>query len=107
MTIEEFKARPWGRSHPTYDQSVFAIKPAPEFATSEVLLASLYRSIGFAGYGEAQVPKAGRDFDKRPGGGKRAPNDMKLAPDAWNTVLHGVLESPKQPNQSSKRFLSL
>lgn len=108
MSLEQFLAGPWKKSHESYELSAFNIRPAPEFSTGEVAVASLYRSVGFAGYAETEVPKAGRDFDRqsllvRP----RRTNRSAIGMETWRTVLHGVLESPKQPNQSSKRFLQL
>ncbi|MDP1979399.1 hypothetical protein [Undibacterium sp.] len=113
MTLADFKQGPWKRehSHPAYKDSALAISPAPEYASSEVLVASLYRTIGFESISEGGVPQAGRDLDKRiqklrdkhlP-----SPKDATVGVDTWNTVLHGILESPKLPNQSSKRFLQV
>lgn len=64
MTVEEFCANPWKTSHRMYDSSAFNIRPAPEFSTAEVAIASLYRSSGFSGHAESDVPKAGREFDR-------------------------------------------
>ncbi|MFY9327998.1 MAG: hypothetical protein WAO76_08280 [Georgfuchsia sp.] len=108
MSIQQLRESPWKSSHPSYDTSVFSIRPAPEFSTAEVVVASLYRAVGFGGYAETEVPKAGRSFDRldqTQKGKKEQPG--KIRPDTWRTVLHQVLESPKQPNQSSKRFLQL
>jgi len=108
MSLERFIEDPWKTSHKAYDESPFNIRPAPEFATAEVLVASLYRSLGFVGYSEAKVPSAGRDFDRASQQSKSSGNlQGRVGVDVWRTVLHGVLESPKQPNQSSKRFLQL
>jgi hypothetical protein len=108
MSTREFLESPWKNSHDSYDQSVFAIKPAPEFATAEVVIASLYRSSGFNGCAETDVPKGGRDFDRLSLAARaKKPEPGRIRPDTWHTILHGVLESPKQPNQSSKRFLQL
>ena len=111
MTLADFKQDPWRKSHARYQKSTLSISPAPEYASSEVLLASLYRTIGFASAREGSVPQAGRDLDKKiqrlrdkhlP-----APGGAILGVDTWNTVLHGILESPKLPNQSSRRFLQV
>ena len=111
MSLAEFKAAPWRTSHSTYSGSALAISPAPEYASSEVLVSSLYRTVGFGSLGERGVPQAGKDHDKlvqklrdkqRP-----APDGALVSADTWNTVIHGVLESPKLPNQSSKRFLQV
>lgn len=108
MSLERFIADPWKTSHKAYEESPFNIRPAPEFATAEVLVASLYRSLGFADYSETNVPSAGREFDRASQQGKSSAQVQgKVGVDTWRTVLHGVLESPKQPNQSSKRFLQL
>ncbi|MBK6780904.1 MAG: hypothetical protein IPG75_15295 [Gemmatimonadetes bacterium] len=108
MTIEAFAEDPWKESHTAYEDSVFNIRPAPEFATAEVLVASLYRNIGFAGRSEREVPAAGREFDKLT---QRIKLPTGIGPrvsrETWRTILFTILESPKQPNQSSKRFLQL
>lgn len=108
MSLEEYLSQPWKKSHLAYEGSSFNIRPAPEFATSEVLVASSYRAAGYQGYAETEVPKAGREFDKQTTQAKPK-KDAQAAPasEFWASVLHLVLESPKQPNQSSKRFLSL
>jgi hypothetical protein len=108
VSLNEFLASPWSKSHPRYEDAVFNIKSAPEFSTAEVLVASLYRACGFAKYSENEVPKAGREFDKTTRATKSFKDDpARVRVDTWRTVLHSVLESPKQPNQSSKRFLQL
>lgn len=106
MTFEDFKLKPWRNPHDAYRQSAFAMSPAPEYASSEVLLASLYRQIGFDAEAERQVPATGRRFERSIQAGKK-PVAALLSPDAWNKVVHWVLESPKLPNQSSKRFLQM
>ena len=106
MTFEEFKLKPWRNSHDAYKHSAFAMSPAPEYASSEVLLASLYRTIGFEGVAEGRVPSIGRGLERSIQSGKK-PDAALLSPDAWNKVVHWVLESPKLPNQSSKRFLQM
>ncbi|MEJ1169568.1 hypothetical protein [Variovorax sp. CCNWLW235] len=113
MTLATFKQAPWKRenTHAKYKESALSISPSPEYASSEVLVASLYRTIGFASASEGSVPQAGRDLDRKLQRlrDKRLPppNGTTLRVDTWNTVLHGVLESPKLPNQSSKRFLQV
>jgi hypothetical protein len=111
MTIESFIADPWRKSHATYKASGLAVSPAPEYASSEVILASLYRVIGYESVREGDVPAAGRKLEAK----MHRMRDRRLPPppgatlgvDAWNTVLQGVLESPKLPNQSTKRFLQV
>jgi hypothetical protein len=111
MTLAEFKQAPWKTSHPLYRDSSLAMSPAPEYASSEVLVASLYRTIGFEPISEGSVPQAGRELeqrlqklrDRRQG----PPSGATLGVEDWNAVLHGVLESPKLPNQSARRFLQV
>jgi hypothetical protein len=105
MSSTQFCDQPWQKSHVGHLESILNIRPAPEFATAEVMVASLYRTMGFEGHAERAVPTAGREFDKASRKAK-APESC-ISQEAWRTVLHGVLESPKQPNQSSKRFLQL
>lgn len=108
MSLEKFLDEPWKNSHRAYDESSFNIRPAPEFSTGEVAVASLYRASGFMGYAENGVPKAGREFERASDKEKSDPKArLVVSGDIWRTVLHRVLESPKVPKQSSKRFLSL
>lgn len=108
MTMQQLRDSPWKSSHAAYNSSAFNIRPAPEFSTAEVVVASLYRAVGFAGYPETEVPKAGREFDRLSQAARTKKSEPgRIRPDTWRTVIHGVLESPKQPNQSSKRFLQL
>ena len=110
MTLAKFLDDPWRTSHPAYQGSALAMTPAPEYASSEVILSSLYRVIGFPGLVESAVPQGGRDLDKeiqrylkrgtpKPG--------ATLDADSFHMMLHSALESPKLPNQSSKRFLQV
>jgi hypothetical protein len=108
MTMQQMRDSPWKSSHVAYDSSAFNIRPAPEFSTAEVVVASLYRAVGFGKCSESDVPKAGREFDRlSQAASSKKFEPGKIRPDTWRTLLHGILESPKQPNQSSKRFLQL
>lgn len=110
MTLADFKNAPWRTSHDSYTHSALAISPAPEYASSEVLLSSLYRTVGFQSIKEGGVPQAGKEHDKfvqKQRDKQRMPAGALVKADTWNTVIHGVLESPKLPNQSSKRFLQV
>jgi len=111
MTLAEFKNAPWRTSHRSYAESALAISPAPEYASSEVLVSSLYRTVGFGALREGGVPQAGRDHErlvqKLRDKQRSSPVGALVSADTWNTVIHGVLESPKLPNQSSKRFLQV
>ena len=101
-----FKESPWKPDHPAFQQSDLAVKPAPEYASSEVLLSALYRHIGLGDVSEREVPANGRDLLKRVESGK-SPAGAGLWTEEWSRVLQGSLESPKLPNQSAKRFLQL
>ncbi len=110
MTLARFREDPWRTSHPAYQHSALAMSPAPEYASSEVILSSLYRHIGLDGATERTVPQRGRDLDKevqwyRDRSNK--PDAAALDADTFHMLLHSVLESPKLPNQSSKRFVQV
>lgn len=110
MSLQDFLSSPWKNSHSAYSSSLLAISPAPEYANSEVLLASLYRVIGYSEISERDVPRIGRDVEKniqkhRDKGS--SPVGALVTADVWFGILHGALESPKLPNQSSKRFLQV
>lgn len=111
MKLVEFQQSPWQSSHPKYKASVLSITPAPEYANSEVLLSSLYRTIGFVDAQESSVPQAGRELDKKLQKLREkrssSPEGATVGADTWNTVLHGVLESPKLSNQSAKRLIQV
>jgi hypothetical protein len=110
MSLLKFHEEPWKQSHPAYSSSILSMTPAPEYASSEVLLSSLYRVIGFQGASERTVPGQGRDLDRdvqKSRDRARIPAGATLDPDAFHTMLHSVLESPKLPNQSSRRFLQV
>lgn len=112
MTPEEFIQNPWkdANGHPLYKECFLNMRPAPETATGEVLLASLYRNVGFSEkVSEGKVPTHGRDLAKRlekgrrPGGGQ----GTGIGIDNLKSLLSGALSSPKQPNQTTRRFLQL
>lgn len=110
MTLADFKQYPWKNSHPAYKESAFAISPAPEYASSEVLLSSLYRTIGMDDASEGSVPQAGREISKRLQRFRdrhQKPSGATVDANAWHALLHGIMESPKLPNQSSKRFVQV
>lgn len=108
MRLSTFAESPWGESHAAYKASAFAMTPAPEYASSEVLLASLYRVIGMRGASESTVPVEGRALDRRLGRGQgTAVMGGDLASRDMHALVHGILESPKAPNQSVKRFLQV
>lgn len=111
MTLARFREEPWRTSHPTYQDSALAMSPAPEYASSEVILSSLYRHVGLAESTERTVPQRGRDLDKQVQQNRdrrlRKPGAAALDAGTFHMLLHSVLESPKLPNQSSKRFVQV
>lgn len=111
MSLSKFKEGPWKSSHSCYQKSFFAISPAPEYASSEVLLASLYRVIGMKSMSESLVPEAGRSLEeklkKHRDKDESRPVGSVVTVEVWNSILHGVLENPKLPKQSAKRFLQV
>lgn len=110
MTLEKFRSDPWKTSHPAYQESALRMSPAPEYASSEVLLSSLYRHAGLEEVSEGTVPKRGRDLDKEVLSSRdraEKPEGASLDADTFHMLLHSVLESPKLPNQSTKRFVQV
>ncbi|RNJ64062.1 MAG: hypothetical protein EDM03_06915 [Porphyrobacter sp. IPPAS B-1204] len=110
MTLEKFRDDPWRNSQRAYQVSALAMSPAPEYASSEVILSSLYRHIGLEGASERTVPQNGRELDRtvqKSRDRSKKPDAAALDADTFHMMLHAVLESPKLPNQSSKRFLQV
>lgn len=108
MQVEALIDDPFGKSatHGRYGDSFLHMRPAPEYASGEVVLASLIRNVGFGTSLEGQVPRSGADLLKRVQKAKPI-GSPRLAVDTWQSVLESSLKSPKQPNQSAKRFLQL
>jgi hypothetical protein len=104
--FNRFKESPWKCEHDSFGRSDLAIRPAPEYASSEVLLSALYRRVGLPDLKESDVPSNGREVLRRVETGK-VPVGAALRSEDWSRVLQGSLESPKLPNQSEKRFLQL
>lgn len=110
MSFSEFREAPWGKSHAAYGKGAFAMSPAPEYATSEVVLSSLYRVIGLPEVSERSVPPTGTRLQgliRKARERASAPGVGALDADAFDALLNLVLESPKRPNQSAKRFLQV
>lgn len=110
MTLAKFGEEPWRTSHAAYQDSALAMSPAPEYASSEVILSSLYRHAGLEGATERTVPQRGRELDKEVQWYRdrsRKPDAAALDANTFHMLLHSILESPKLPNQSSKRFVQV
>lgn len=107
MSLENFLNEPMSRSHEAYqeDNSFISIYPAPEFATSEVVISSMYRALGFAEVSEAKVPALGKKFleDSKKERRHQA-SGSKIDMDTWGVVLNSVLDSPQQRGQKVRRF---
>lgn len=111
MRAVEYAQDPWREAncHEAYSRSFLHMRPAPEYACGEVVLASVYRNVGFsAEVTEGKVPKLGRDLLKQLEKGKPPAGATPiLQVDSWRGILQGALKTPKQPNQTAKRFLQI
>jgi hypothetical protein len=114
MNLEEFISSPWskGSVHDSYAASFLHMRPAPEYASGEVVLASTYRQVGFDEklITEGGVPAMGREFQKSVDKGKRSSTGTHgtgIDAENWRRIVSGTLRSPKQPNQTAKRFLQI
>jgi hypothetical protein len=112
MNIEEYLQNPWDSKsiHPIYKDSILNMRPAPEYASGEVLLASLYRKTGYSGIvSEGNVPRFGKKFTKSLNKAERTELEDRTGLDVntFKGLVYVSLSSPKQPNQSSRRFLQL
>lgn len=110
MSLSDFKDAPWGKSHSVYGKGALAMSPAPEYATSEVVLSSLYRVIGLPGVSERSVTAKGTALQgliKKARVKASSTTVGTLDTDDFDSLLNSVLESPKRSNQSAKRFLQV
>lgn len=114
MDPVEFIRNPWakGNVHTAYADSFLHMRPAPEYASGEVVLASTYRQVGFdpSIVTEGKVPTAGREFQRRLDKGRRptkGDTGTGIEVEAWRRIITGTLRSPKQPNQTANRFLQI
>jgi len=111
MSVDDFIADPWRQLHESYTESFLHMKPAPEYANGEVILASLYRNVGFANaasqVAEAKVPSNGAKLDKLiERGNPTAISPAGVPASTWKGIL-AALRSPRQPNQSARRVLQI
>lgn len=114
MTISQFLSLPWASAsvHPAYEAGVLHMRPAPEYASGEVVLASTYRAVGFSGVpvSEGSVPARGREFYAAVEKGQRsskADSPSGMDPQTWRIIIESTLRSPKLPSQSNRRFMQL
>ena len=102
MSLEDYIRSPWAKTHGAYEKCFMHMRPAPEYASGEVLLASTYRYVGFSKdlVTEGKVPALGREFQKNIEKGKKGKNTQQdsIDPDTCKRIVTGTLRSPKQPN---------
>ena len=106
--LEDFLNDPWAqaRLHKKYKDSFFHLTPLPEVTTGEILLASLYRNVGFGdrAAGEA-VWKLGTPFKKQLATGKRpdsAQSEVAFDTKLWSTVVNRVIATPSHSGSSQR-----
>jgi len=108
--LTEYLNDPWKQTylHEAYKDSFLHLTPSPEVATGEILLASLYRNVGFSDHQKVgeKVWDLGTPFkkqlltEKRPGDGSSSVAfDTKL----WATVVDRVIAAPNLSGQSRQR----
>ena len=105
MEPKQFIEDPWKKTHTAYTESFLHMRPAPEYASGEVLLASLYRNVGLQ-VAESNVPKNGKAL-KKTLNAKLIDQTPNFPPEEFYEVISQSLSSPKVPNQSGKRFLQI
>ncbi len=105
--LAKFINNPFDRSniHRGYSESFLHMTPAPEYASGEVLVSSIYRAIGFPNIPEGDVPEKGKKFIQRMK--SEHENLHVLDQETWKLVINSTLESPRLPSQSAKRVVSL
>ena len=95
--------------HKIYSESILNLGISPEYNNGEVMLASLYRQIGwkikseskYSRFSEAQVNKESVHFFDTIRKAKNSPGDIHL--EDWRIALDNVLSSPKMPKQIKSR----
>jgi hypothetical protein len=110
MSVQALRDDPWRTKHEAYSDGPLEVAPAPEYASSEVLLSGLNRTIFALGVPEGAVPQKGRDLDRlirRHLERNTTIENAVLDADSINLLLNSTLASPKLPNQSARRFLQV
>jgi hypothetical protein len=111
--LDNFLQSPWKSEslNEKYTRSFLHLSPLPEFSTGEILLASLYRNVGFEGeVSEKKTPSNGNKLKKNLENRKRPGNRegaIDVDGDLWEKIVKKSISSPKQINQSKKQFLQL
>jgi hypothetical protein len=113
--LDDFILDPF-KAHEVYNNSFLKMSPAPEYANGEVMLAALYRKVGFQGTDDATritervVPKYGRDFQKKLLSSDRKDDHISpsgMPTNIWRRLIETTLRSPLQPNQSTRKYLQI
>lgn len=112
--LSDFLKKPFASEavHAAYGGSFLHMRPAPEVANGEVVLASLYRAVGFKNVSERQVPVNGRKLEKslspqKPSETDRLVSSEHLSSSDFLHLISNLISSPKLHNQSGKRFLQI
>jgi hypothetical protein len=95
-----------------YIESVFDMGLKQEYNIGEVLLASLYRQVGWQAvkddknkrFGEAQVNDAAKVFFNGLEKSKESRDENAFENQDWKTLVYKTLSSPKMPNQVKSKF---
>lgn len=101
-TFQEFLDSPFKMNHVAFRDAELAISPAPEFATSEVMLSGLVRRSGYPKVPEREVQSMSRNLrstlDRR-----EPPPGARFSVEEWRLILEGTLESPRRLGESRDR----
>lgn len=109
-TLKDYLNDPWKQAslHKTYKDSFLHLTPSPEVTTGEILLASLYRNVGFLNNSAVSetVWNLGTPFKKQLENGKRPGNvqsEVEFDTKLWNNVVNRVIATPNLAGQSRQR----
>ena len=114
-SLEQFELDPWKQQqlHRVYERSFLHISPSPETVTGEILLASLYRNVGFKGDASEQVWKLGRPFNNRLEKGKRPEGKESttgIRTNLWKSIVKRAIATQSlqaNPNNVGSRSVLL
>lgn len=109
-TLKDYLSDPWKQAslHKTYKDSFLHLTPSPEVTTGEILLASLYRNVGYLNDSAVSetVWNLGTPFKKQLANGRRpgnAQSEVAFDPKLWSTVVNRVIATPNLTGQSRQR----
>ncbi|OBU41300.1 hypothetical protein AYY26_06690 [Photobacterium phosphoreum] len=106
--LSNYIEKPWDSNHSLYKESFLNMKPAPEVTAGEILLASLYRNVGFSDHSEVseKVWKLGTPFKKQLEKEKRPSNTKSpvgFEAQLWGKIVNRAIVTPKLSGESRKR----